>query len=234
MTSGASRVSSSSSSSANPFERVTSSSMHYGSPKGRSRVHTGEQSSSSKLQLYLRGNRLQVFSSALFELHNLVVLTIGNNDLEELPPAIGQLINLRELNISQNRLVSCGRRLRGKSGVTDLESTFYSSDISLLKSKSCGSLPLFIFPIHTSSLPRIKHCLFAVHSVIHGKAKAKKRLLVTHQLLLWDRLLCPCDHSVTMIVFQFRAILLWQLARLIHQLANLLRHLSTMGKLLVV
>ncbi|UZJ57021.1 hypothetical protein CBS101457_006341 [Exobasidium rhododendri] len=56
------------------------------------------------LQLYLTGNRLRMFSSALFELHNLVVLTIGNNDLEELPPAIGQLTNLRELNISQNRL----------------------------------------------------------------------------------------------------------------------------------
>lgn len=69
-------------------------------------MHTGDQSSSSRLQLYLTGNRLQTFSSALFELQNLVVLTIGNNDLEELPPAIGQLINLRELNVSQNKLVS--------------------------------------------------------------------------------------------------------------------------------
>ena len=89
-------------SSTSPFERTASSSSLFGSPNSRNR-HTGDQAS-SKLLLYLAGNRLEIFPSALFELHNLAVLSIRDNNLEELPPAIGQLVNLRELNVSQNRL----------------------------------------------------------------------------------------------------------------------------------
>lgn len=72
------------------------------------------------LQLYLFGNSIRDLPPELFKLENLTVLSlrtflsrfsllyiyqvIGGNQLTYIPPEICRLINLRELNISQNRL----------------------------------------------------------------------------------------------------------------------------------
>lgn len=69
----------------------------------------------SKLELYLAKNSLKTYPSALFEVTNIVVLSLRENGIRELPPAIGHLRNLRELNVAQNALVSCQRRTRMKT-----------------------------------------------------------------------------------------------------------------------
>lgn len=56
------------------------------------------------LRLFLAGNSLAKVSSELFELSNLKVLSLRNNKLTELPPAIRRLTSLQEVNLSVNRL----------------------------------------------------------------------------------------------------------------------------------
>ncbi|PWN89786.1 hypothetical protein FA10DRAFT_97449 [Acaromyces ingoldii] len=59
----------------------------------------------SALELYLYNNALRALPSALFDLGaNLRVLSVRQNNLTELPAAIGELSALRELNISSNKL----------------------------------------------------------------------------------------------------------------------------------
>lgn len=61
----------------------------------------------AEVKLYLSNNFLTAssISNALFMLHNLVVLSLRENDLDSLPAGIGRLAGLRELSIGGNRLV---------------------------------------------------------------------------------------------------------------------------------
>jgi hypothetical protein len=61
----------------------------------------------AEVKLYLGTNMLTAssISNSLFMLHNLVVLSLRENLLEELPCGIGRLAGLKELNIGGNRLV---------------------------------------------------------------------------------------------------------------------------------
>lgn len=56
------------------------------------------------IQLYLYGNYLTSLPSELFRLQNITVLSLRNNRLQKIHPAITQLPKLAELNISGNRL----------------------------------------------------------------------------------------------------------------------------------
>ncbi|KAL2812431.1 hypothetical protein BJX63DRAFT_396919, partial [Aspergillus granulosus] len=56
------------------------------------------------LRLFLSGNALPSLTSELFELDSLRVLSLRNNKLTEIPPAIRKLTKLQELNLSVNRL----------------------------------------------------------------------------------------------------------------------------------
>ncbi|CEL02905.1 hypothetical protein ASPCAL04068 [Aspergillus calidoustus] len=56
------------------------------------------------LRLFLAGNGLLCLTSELFELDALRVLSLRNNKLTEVPPAIRRLTKLQELNLSVNRL----------------------------------------------------------------------------------------------------------------------------------
>lgn len=57
-----------------------------------------------RLQLFLASNSLTTLPEELFNLDHLAVLSLRVNDLRELPPAIGRLRNIEELNISQTGL----------------------------------------------------------------------------------------------------------------------------------
>ncbi len=54
------------------------------------------------LQLFLSGNALDHLPPELFSLTAITVLSLRNNRLVRMPSAIGQLSNLKELNIAQN------------------------------------------------------------------------------------------------------------------------------------
>ncbi|KAL4990953.1 hypothetical protein BDW68DRAFT_185217 [Aspergillus falconensis] len=56
------------------------------------------------LRLFLSGNSLNTLPSELFELGNIRVLSLRNNKLAEIPPAIRRLTKLQELNVAVNRL----------------------------------------------------------------------------------------------------------------------------------
>ncbi|KAF9886096.1 hypothetical protein FE257_012031 [Aspergillus nanangensis] len=56
------------------------------------------------LRLFLAGNGLTAVSGGLFELDALRVLSLRNNKLTDIPPAIRQLTMLQEVNLSVNRL----------------------------------------------------------------------------------------------------------------------------------
>lgn len=56
------------------------------------------------LRLFLAGNGLSAVSGELFELDSMRVLSLRNNKLTEIPPAIRRLTKLQELNLSVNRL----------------------------------------------------------------------------------------------------------------------------------
>ncbi|KAL4881011.1 hypothetical protein BJY04DRAFT_207706 [Aspergillus karnatakaensis] len=56
------------------------------------------------LRLFLAGNGLNTLSGELFELDALRVLSLRNNKLTEIPPAIRRLTKLQELNLAVNRL----------------------------------------------------------------------------------------------------------------------------------
>jgi len=56
------------------------------------------------LHLYLSRNALRTLPSEIFRLKYLTVLSLRNNKLTELSPAIGNLENLVELNVGINRL----------------------------------------------------------------------------------------------------------------------------------
>ncbi|EAW11538.1 leucine-rich repeat domain-containing protein [Aspergillus clavatus NRRL 1] len=56
------------------------------------------------LRLFLAGNALTAVSGELFELKCLRVLSLRNNKLTEIPPAIRRLTMLQEVNLSVNRL----------------------------------------------------------------------------------------------------------------------------------
>ncbi|KAL5003677.1 hypothetical protein BDV10DRAFT_1587 [Aspergillus recurvatus] len=57
------------------------------------------------LRLFLSGNSLNTLPSELFELGNIRVLSLRNNKLAEIPPAIRRLTKLQELNVAVNRLL---------------------------------------------------------------------------------------------------------------------------------
>lgn len=56
------------------------------------------------IYLELTGNRLRHLHHSLFQVEHLTYLCLRNNDIEELPPMIGQMVNLQTLDISLNRL----------------------------------------------------------------------------------------------------------------------------------
>lgn len=56
------------------------------------------------LRVFLAGNALSALSGELFELDNLRVLSLRNNKLTQIPPAIRRLTKLQELSLSVNRL----------------------------------------------------------------------------------------------------------------------------------
>ncbi|PYH95571.1 hypothetical protein BO71DRAFT_449315 [Aspergillus ellipticus CBS 707.79] len=56
------------------------------------------------LRLFLAGNALSAISTDLFELDTLRVLSLRNNKLTQIPPAIRRLTMLQEANLSVNRL----------------------------------------------------------------------------------------------------------------------------------
>ncbi|KAA8647242.1 hypothetical protein EYZ11_004742 [Aspergillus tanneri] len=56
------------------------------------------------LRLFLAGNSLSTVSGELFELDSLRVLSLRNNKLTGIPPAIRKLTMLQEVNLSVNRL----------------------------------------------------------------------------------------------------------------------------------
>lgn len=56
------------------------------------------------LRLFLAGNSLFKLSSELFDLASLKVLSLRNNKLTEVPPAIRRLTSLQDVNLSVNRL----------------------------------------------------------------------------------------------------------------------------------
>ncbi|CZR58639.1 uncharacterized protein PAC_08531 [Phialocephala subalpina] len=59
-----------------------------------------------KIKVFLASNDLTSLPGELFNLDRLTVLSLRGNQFEELPPGIGKLSNLKELNISQNSLRS--------------------------------------------------------------------------------------------------------------------------------
>ncbi|KHO01279.1 Leucine Rich Repeat domain protein [Metarhizium album ARSEF 1941] len=59
-----------------------------------------------ELKIYLTMNRLGRVSGTLFDLEYLTILSLRGNKLTEIPPAIAKLSNLKQLNLSQNRLRS--------------------------------------------------------------------------------------------------------------------------------
>lgn len=58
------------------------------------------------IKLFLASNRLKRLAKEIFELENLVVLSIRQNELRRLPDAFRRLTRLEELNVSGNRLDS--------------------------------------------------------------------------------------------------------------------------------
>lgn len=56
------------------------------------------------LKIFLASNNLMTLPAELFNLNRLTVLSVRANEIYELPPGIGKLSSLQELNISQNRL----------------------------------------------------------------------------------------------------------------------------------
>ncbi|KAI9651955.1 MAG: hypothetical protein M1831_007458 [Alyxoria varia] len=57
-----------------------------------------------ELKIFLSANRLQQVPREIFELGNLTVLSLRNNDLVEISPAIRNCTGLRELNVASNQL----------------------------------------------------------------------------------------------------------------------------------
>ncbi|GAO14035.1 uncharacterized protein UV8b_01877 [Ustilaginoidea virens] len=57
-----------------------------------------------ELKIYLAMNRLRLVPGALFDLEHLTVLSLRGNKLTEIPPGIARLPNLKQINVSQNRL----------------------------------------------------------------------------------------------------------------------------------
>ncbi|KAE8549637.1 hypothetical protein EYB25_008159 [Talaromyces marneffei] len=58
------------------------------------------------LRLFLSGNSLKELTSEIFELGNLNVLSVRNNELVEIPGAIRKLTSLQEINLSVNQLTT--------------------------------------------------------------------------------------------------------------------------------
>ncbi|KAI9640403.1 hypothetical protein NHQ30_011148 [Ciborinia camelliae] len=56
------------------------------------------------LRIILSGNSLTKLPAELFNLNRLIFLSLRNNKLREIPPGIGKLKNLEDLNVSQNNL----------------------------------------------------------------------------------------------------------------------------------
>ncbi|KAF2831858.1 hypothetical protein CC86DRAFT_82393 [Ophiobolus disseminans] len=57
-----------------------------------------------ELYVTLRNNNLRHLTPALFDVTNITCLILSNNDIEELPSEVRQLSNLRELNVSNTLL----------------------------------------------------------------------------------------------------------------------------------
>ncbi|EJD07444.1 uncharacterized protein FOMMEDRAFT_149973 [Fomitiporia mediterranea MF3/22] len=57
-----------------------------------------------EVHLFLARNSIAMLPNELFNLNALVVLSLRGNCLTEIPPLIGQLHNLRELNVANNNL----------------------------------------------------------------------------------------------------------------------------------
>ena len=49
---------------------------------------------------------LKVIPPEIFELTNLEILYLDNNQIFAIPPEIGKLINLKELNLDRNRIIT--------------------------------------------------------------------------------------------------------------------------------
>ena len=56
------------------------------------------------LRIFMSSNRLQSLCGEIYKLRDLSVLSLRQNQLTELAPAIGRLSNLQELNVSTNQL----------------------------------------------------------------------------------------------------------------------------------
>lgn len=102
--------SSSTSANSNGFNRALSvSSLSFDTARSlgqRSRTQSGSKSSALPLQIYLASNTLSArsFPSSFFTLSNLIVLSLRNNQLEELSAGIGRLKGLVELSLGGNQL----------------------------------------------------------------------------------------------------------------------------------
>lgn len=59
-----------------------------------------------ELKIYMTMNRLRLIPGSLFDLQHLTILSLRGNKLTEISPAIARLSNLKQLNLSQNRLRS--------------------------------------------------------------------------------------------------------------------------------
>ncbi|KAG9240767.1 hypothetical protein BJ878DRAFT_429576 [Calycina marina] len=57
-----------------------------------------------QLKIFLAANSLTALPEELFNIESLTVLSLRGCHIYEIPPAIGKVRNLRELNLSQNRL----------------------------------------------------------------------------------------------------------------------------------
>ncbi|KAI2637886.1 hypothetical protein GGS26DRAFT_431549 [Hypomontagnella submonticulosa] len=58
----------------------------------------------ASISVFLSNNPLRCAPGALFNLENLTILSLRNTEISELPPCIGNLRNLKDLNVSLTRL----------------------------------------------------------------------------------------------------------------------------------
>lgn len=111
------------------------------------------QAGITSIQLIMENNALHSasFPTHFFELKNLTVLDLRNNNLTELPAAIGGLQNLKVLNVASNQLVS----LPPSSMIVHI-SSLQCRPSSQVKSLNCN-LPLsYTIPIHSFKQKRTK------------------------------------------------------------------------------
>lgn len=70
-------------------------------------VLTGTESLKGRVNIFLSNNKLEsLFGASFFDVRNLTVLSLRNNKIKDLPPAVYKLVNLRELSLGGNLLTT--------------------------------------------------------------------------------------------------------------------------------